>query len=185
MTPNRPPMRQYVFRLVAPLLGVVVGVIVVVALIDWEHPHSKGARLPGWVLPLAIMVVVVVWVAAAVVGVIVGRSIAGRHVEVALRRPGQKWAHGRLTFAAGAFTFERYRFQMRIPSGDKTTYRIHGVGEDSGRRPSLKNVWTINPQLHIIELETDRGPLELGALPYRIPDIRERLTQPRENGEAS
>jgi hypothetical protein len=51
------------------------------------------------------------------------------------------------------------------------------LGADTGRRPQLGEIWSANPQLHIVDLETDQGPKELAALPSRLTELHVRLGQ--------
>ena len=174
MPSNRPPLRQYGFRVLAPAVGAIIGATV--AVLVGPALHKRGFQIPEWILLIILAAFVVVLGAAVVVGVVGRRGLVNGRIEVAMRVPGGKWTHGRLQIEPGTLTFERYRLQMRLPSGDVTTYRVSSVGEDIGRRPALRNVWTINPQLHVIEVETNLGRREIAALPSRVPELRERVS---------
>ena len=68
-------------------------------------------------------------------------------------------------------------YQVRIPKGEPLELRVTRLGVDTGRRPQFRQIWSVNPQLHIVDLETDRGPKELAALPSRLMELQVRLGQ--------
>jgi len=75
----------------------------------------------------------------------------------------------------GHFTFQPYLWQVRIPRGEPVELEVETMSEDSGRRPSLRQLWTINQQLRIIEIETSMGQFEIAGLPSHLTELRERL----------
>ena len=51
---------------------------------------------------------------------------------------------------------------------------VRTVGADTGRRPSKKQMRSVNPSLHVIDIETDRGILQLGVQAHQVDDLRAR-----------
>jgi len=162
-------------RFVSVGVGMFVGVGVVLLL--WAVDDDP---LPVGVLVSIIAVVLVIGLAATVVGLLIGRSVFGDRVEVALRRTGErKWRHGRLELAPGRLTFTPYRWQMRFVSGDPLDFEVREVGADTGRRPSPTQILTVNPALHLVDVESDQGTLELGVQAHQVDDLRGRLQPTR------
>lgn len=71
--------------------------------------------------------------------------------------------------------FECYRWQVRLRSGENRSMRVTGVDDWSGRRPSRREWWSINPKVRIVELSTTDGVVEFAALPYRLAIVRTEL----------
>lgn len=173
MPANRVPLREYLFRFAGPLIGAVIGVVIVLTV--FPHLFGERARVPYWVWIVTAVVVLVLTVGASAVGLLVGQRLVGDRIEGALREPGGKWRHGRIVVDGTDVIFESYRLQMRIPSGQKERLNNATLGPDTGQRPSLRKLWTVNPQLHIVTLNSTQGHFEFGALPSRINLFRERL----------
>lgn len=114
--------------------------------------------------------------AAALVGLLADRKIFGGGVEVAMRRSGEtRWRHGRLEVDPGRLVFRPSKWQMRFASGDPIEVAVRTVAADTGRRPSKKQMLSVNPSLHVIDIETDGGILELGVQAHQVDDLRARL----------
>jgi hypothetical protein len=115
-------------------------------------------------------------VGATLVGLLLGRRVFGQRLEVALRPAGEsKWRHGRLDARPGYFEFTPYKWQLRFVSGPTTQYQVHAVGEDTGQRPSKKQLWSVNPALHIVDVQTGRGALQLGLQAHQVEEVRQRI----------
>jgi len=115
-------------------------------------------------------------VGATLIGLLVGRRVFGQRLEVALRPAGaSKWQHGRLEVTPGYFEFTPYKWQVRFLSGPATQYQVRAVGEDTGQRPSKKQLWSVNPALHVIDVETERGALQLGLQGHQVEEVRQRM----------
>lgn len=79
--------------------------------------------------------------------------------------------------------FHAYKAQIRFMAAAPVDYVLEEVGAASERRPSKKQLLSVNPALHIIDVVTDRGPLELGVQAHQVEDVRARLAA--EGGAAS
>ncbi|MCZ2404248.1 hypothetical protein IV498_13930 [Paenarthrobacter sp. Z7-10] len=62
-----------------------------------------------------------------------------------------------------------------MPHGRPQELEAKELAEDTGRRPRLSHILSINPQLHIIDMATDYGPKELAALPSQITELKDLL----------
>jgi hypothetical protein len=71
--------------------------------------------------------------------------------------------------------FRRYKWQLRFISGKPVDFLVDEVGADSGARPSKKQMWSVNPSLHVIEVKTDRGTLQLGVQSHQVNDVLSQL----------
>ncbi|MBG6215349.1 hypothetical protein RCH23_003289 [Cryobacterium sp. CAN_C3] len=173
---NRAPLRESGFRIASQLAGVVIGLVVVLVFL----PQIIGGqvKIPWWAFVAGSVLGVAIAVAATIVGLLLGRRLVGDRIEGAVREPGSKWRHGRLEVGGDAIVFERYRFQLRIPSGVKQRFDDVILGEDTGRRPPFRQLWTINPQLHIVSLDAQQGHFEFAAMPSQIQELRDRLHEP-------
>jgi hypothetical protein len=80
-----------------------------------------------------------------------------------------------LTVTPGHLSIQPYRWQVRLPKGKPIEMEVDTMTEDTGRRPSLKQLLTVNPQLHIVELESSSGRLEIAGAPSHLSELRERL----------
>ncbi|MDH2442396.1 hypothetical protein QDR37_00395 [Amnibacterium sp. CER49] len=171
---DRQPLREQRFRFLTIAIAGAVGITIVyvVQAIGHHRPISPIALL------IAVPFALVIGVPGILIGQRIGRGIVGDRIEVAFREPGTtKWRHGRLTISPGQVTLERYRWQVRIPSGDRREYGVTGL-DDTGQRPSLRQIMSVNPQLHIAVLHTTAGDLELAAFPSRITELQRRLGEP-------
>ncbi|MFZ7086569.1 hypothetical protein [Curtobacterium sp. RRHDQ10] len=174
MPRRRQPFREHAFRIITPLVGAIVGLLVAFLLprlFDGDHPQSVWAYLIGGLVFLLFAG------GGIFLGLAIGRKVVGDRIEAAVREPDGKWRHGRFEVDPGGVTFERYWWQIRIPSGKKTTFSGVHLGDDTGRRPPLRQIWTINPQVHIVSFDSDQGHFEIAALPSRIDELRDRLPE--------
>lgn len=55
--------------------------------------------------------------------------------------------------------------------GDRVEVAMRRSGETRWRHGLLE----VNPSLHVIDIETDRGALELGVQAHQVDDLRARL----------
>ena len=175
MPQNRAPIREQLFRIVGLIVGFVVGIVAVVV-VEIVLGLDTGIWLTTLIFGIVLAIGIVV--AGAVVGGRLGQRLVGDCIEVAMREQGsKKWRHGRLTVGRGQISFQPYAYQVRIPKGEPLELRVTRLGVDTGRRPPLRQIWSVNPQLHIVDLETDQGPKELAALPSRLMELQVRLGQ--------
>jgi len=103
------------------------------------------------------------------------RATPANRLEGAIRRPGHRWQHGRLTVTPGVIAFESYRWQVRLRSGERRNLHVVRVDDWSGRRPSPHQFWSLNPSASIIELTTIDGAVAFAALPCRLRLVRTKL----------
>ncbi|BDZ46801.1 hypothetical protein [Naasia aerilata] len=158
--------------LVGPLLAIVLVAVFVVPTLD----RTGGGGAIAWPILAVVLVIMVLAIAA---GLLLGKRLVGDRIEVAVRSSGDKWHHARLTdIGDGRLRLERYFWQVRIPTGKKLELHVLSLGEDSGRHPRPRQWWSLNPQLTIVDLETDQGTFELAALPSHLRELRERLQEP-------
>lgn len=172
MPRDRQPLREHGFRIATMVIGMVVGLVA--AFVILPAITGRENRGPAWVYGLGLVIAIVIGGGAMLLGLAIGRRIVGDRIEAALREPGEKWRHGRFTFAPAGVTFERYRWQLRIPSGKKTEFTGVRLGPDTGRRPPWRQLWTINPQLHIVTLDSEQGRYEVAAMPSRLRAFERR-----------
>ena len=174
MPRTRTPMRENAFRIVAfaagPLIALIVGLVVL---------GSSGGleSIPLPFLVLAVAIFLLVSGGAIAVGVLLGRKMVGDRIELAFREGGGRWRHGRITLEDGRATLQPYWWQVRIPAGDPMPLDIRELGEDTGRTPPPRRWWSLNPQLRIVDMQTDRGAFEIAALPSHLAEFRERLSE--------
>ena len=104
------------------------------------------------------------------------RNVEHRVVECAVRPAGPdaaKWQHGRIQEVAGDLVFATGGpAGMRFPRGRAKPFPIRRMSQDEGRRPSVRQVWSIDPALHIVRIEVGVEKLELAALPDDLRRLR-------------
>jgi hypothetical protein len=128
-----------------------------------------------WPAPVAVAV-------SVPLGLLIRTRITRRHVrhdvvECATRsthsRSG-KWHHGRVQKVRGELVFRPGGpVGMRFPLGKAQPFPVVHMSEDQGRRPALRQIWSINPTLHIVEVVVGEQKLELAALPDDLERLRE------------
>ena len=124
---------------------------------------------------LRFLTVVVIALVGGVAANWVRQRISRHRPEGAIRLPGRRWQHGRLMVTPGVIGFESYRWQVRLQSGENRSIRVTGVDDWSGRPPSRREWWSINPDVRIIQLSTTDGVVEFAALPHRLAIVRTEL----------
>ncbi|SDI01496.1 hypothetical protein [Agrococcus jejuensis] len=169
---GKPPLlKGRGFQLIGAGIGLVVGVGAVVIV-----QFASGWHLEPLLVVIAIVVTVVGAGVGVLVGLLVGRRAFGQRLEVAMRPAGERrWQHGHIEVAPGRLRFHRYRWQVRFVLGDPVDFAVTAVGPDLGRRPSKRQLLTVNPSLHIIDVETDRGTMELGLQAHQVDAVRRSL----------
>lgn len=172
MGQKTPLFRGQGFRLASIGVGLAagLGIVLIVQAATSDEPLSSGFLLGGAAVGLVIAL------AAVVVGLLLGRKIFGKRLEIALRPTGEtKWQHGQVEASPGDMLFRRHKWQLRFVSGDPVDFVVAEVGADSGARPSKKQMWSVNPTLHVIEVKTDQGTLQLGVQAHQVDDLRSQL----------
>jgi len=168
----RPPLRDHAWQLVGVALGLAVGLGIVV--LGWSL--AGGDRyIPAWVLLVLVAVVLVVGLGASVTGVLIGRRVYAGHLELALREPGRRWRHGRIVVDPAGARFEHYLWQLRVPDGEWSALPGARIVADAGRRTGMGSLLSVNPFLHIVELETETGRFEVAATSSGVTELRRRL----------
>ncbi|WIB65837.1 hypothetical protein [Curtobacterium sp. MCBD17_040] len=182
MPRNRAPLREQRFRLAVLAASLVAGFGIAALIPSLIDPHTSSHRQhhSAGVIALSLIIVLVLVLAGGVIGLLLGNRLVGDRIECAVREPGTKrWRHGRLSINGTSLTFEQYRFQMRFVVGKRQQFTDVQVGDDMGRRPPVRQIWSINPQLHIIDLTAFEGRFELAALPSRIRELQDRVREPQ------
>jgi len=171
MSQKPPFFKGQGFRLASIGIGLLIGLVAVTVIraVTSDEPLSSGFLIgTGFALVIAVV--------AAAAGLLLGRKIFGQRLELALRPAAEtKWRHGWAEASPGRLRFHRYKWQVRFVSGDPVDFIVHTVGSDSGERPSKKQLWSVNPSLHIIDIDTDQGPLQLGLQAHQVDTIRTQL----------
>lgn len=169
---QKPPLfKGQGIRLVGIAVGLAVGLLVLFVV-----QIFVAEKVPSIVLLIVAGVAVVVVSGTVLAGLLLGRKAFGQRLEIALRPAGEtKWQHGYIDATPGHMRFHRYRWQIRFVTGEPADYVIDEIGASSGRRPSKKQLLSVNPALHIVDVQTDRGPLELALQAHQVDDIRARL----------
>lgn len=171
MSQKAPFFKGQGFRLASIGVGAVIGLtaVIVMRAVASDEPISTGFLI-GVGAGLAIAL------AAAVVGLLLGRKVFGQRLELALRSAAdKKWRHGWIEASPGFMRFHRYKWQIRFISSKPVDYIVHEVGVDSGQHPSKKQMWSVNPSLHVIEIDTDQGVLQLGLQAHQVDDVLTQL----------
>jgi hypothetical protein len=147
------------------------------------HPRlldDGGPALPPAFVIVVIVVTLPIIAGGLALGLGIGRRIVGERIEVAMREPGGRWRHGRLTVAPGHLVFQPYLFQVRIPRGAPVEIDVERLGDDTGDRPSWKQILSLNPQVHIVDVASPQGDRQIAALPSHLEELRERLAGERQ-----
>ncbi len=173
--PRRPaPLRQHGFRIavfaIGPILGLVAVLVAAGALV------SQGVDVPPALLIGLVVATLVIPAAAIAIGLRLGNRLVGDRLELAVKPVGGKWGHARFDVDPGIVHMQPYLWQIRIPKGDRVSLHVDELGEDTGRRPHWRQWWSLNPQLHIVDLRTDRGHYELAGIPAHLEELRDRLS---------
>jgi F0F1-type ATP synthase membrane subunit c/vacuolar-type H+-ATPase subunit K len=173
---RKTPLREQSFRYAALGVGLIIGLAVILL------PNLVGGAraLPPLVIVIAVVVALVVGIGGMALGLALGNRIVGDRIEGAMREPGGRWRHGRITVTPGHLSFQPYLWQVRIPHGAPVEFDVEELSDDTGRRPSWKQIMSVNPQLHIVDVVAPQGRRELAALPSHLEELRGRLAAPHQ-----
>lgn len=120
---------------------------------------------------------------------VMGRVIASKHastnqIECALCRdqPDEvitcRWLHGLATLSSGQIAFQpRGSFGFRWNGGAPFVIPVLSAPTVTGRRPSIRQAWYINPRLQIVVMKTATGPVELAATKRSIQQLSSKVGQ--------
>lgn len=104
-------------------------------------------------------------------------------VECSLRRdqPDEvftgRWRPGLATLSSGRIDFQpRNSLGLRLNSGAPFVIPVLSVS-DTGRHPSWRQAWRMNPGLEIVMLETPTGPIELAVPPESVQQLVSKVDQ--------
>lgn len=171
MPRNRTPIREQYFRIAA----IFVVPAVVAAGVTIGFAALRGREDLGVVVFVTLAVTVPIMIAGILVGLYLGRRLVGDRIELAFRRPGEKWRHARVDVAEGRVRLQPYLWQVRVANGDPLEMAVERLDLADARKPPFRSWWSLNPQLRIVDLDTDRGRYEIAALPSHLAELRERL----------
>lgn len=77
---------------------------------------------------------------------------------------GRRWRHGSALADGEGMDFRPGGpLGFRWPRGDTRRFHVHAAVESPGARPSMKQIWSIDPSLHVAALSTGDGRIELAA----------------------
>lgn len=113
------------------------------------------------------------------------RRQTGR-VECALRAgqptpdlPVGKWRHGTATVLPGMLRFRPAGpGGMRFPRGEPFDLPVLAASVQEGRRPALRQAWSINPLLRLALLRTPYGDIELAAPRRSLTALLDAVRRP-------
>jgi hypothetical protein len=135
-------------------------------------------------VPPAVLILAVA-VAAGVLA-LAGRSLASLRrdlaeggVEGALRVVSGaqapltgKWRHGVVSPSPGALRFRPGGpAGLRFPRGRPFDVPVIGVSAEERSRPALRQLWTINPVLDVVQLSTATAVVELAVRPSEMDRV--------------
>ena len=175
MPRSRGPLREQSFLIFGIVGGMLIAILVVLVV---SAIFGNGREVTPGLLLLVVVVTLVVAAFAVLLRQFIGKRVVGDRIEAVLREHDGKWRHGRITVGYGQLSFQPYFWQVRVPSGATVELEVSELGEDTGRRPPLRKIWSMNPQLHIVQVVTNRGLWELAGLPSQIEELRTRLSEP-------
>jgi len=169
---RKTPLWEDRFRVGMILGGLVLGLLLSVFLL----PALFGRQIQSWIIPVVALSTLVIFVPLFFLARSFGdRVLVKDRIEVGMRATGtKKWRHGRITVTQGHFTFQPYLWQVRIPKGEPVELDVENMTEDTGRRPSMKQLWSVNPLLHVVEIDTSKGRFEIAGLPTHLKELRDR-----------
>jgi len=175
MTEKRPLLKGRGLLMIGGGIGLVIGTVVILLVLNGRPPDE---RPPAAVIAIAWVVGVVLAAGGMLIGLLIARWLVGDRIEVALRERDGGWRHGRLDVTPGHLSFQPYLWQVRIPRGKPIEFEVHHVGADTGRRPPAREMWSVNPLVRILDLETDKGDREVGVPKHQVEELRKRLGEP-------
>ena len=166
--------REQAFGYIAPVFGYLIGAAVFVAV--WARMLQD--LLPWWGLLLILAAGLALLLAAVTIGLLIRDRLFGERFEIALRDTGGRWRHGRVEIQGPRLTFLPYYWQVRVLTGDREELAITYLDETHGRRPRLRELTALSPQVRIISAETRSGQIEVAAPRSRLRTIAHALTLP-------
>jgi hypothetical protein len=88
-----------------------------------------------------------------------------------------RWRPGLATLNSGRIDFQpRSSLGLRLNSGAPFVIPVLSVST-TGRHPSWRQAWHLNPGLEIVMLETATGPIELAVRPESIQQLVSKVDQ--------
>ena len=174
-------LTENLFRVGSLALGSLIGAVIVAIVVGIV---ARG-RISPVVLLLVVAVLFLLTIPGLVLGLVLSRRIFGSRIEGAMRLSGDKWTHGNLSAGPSHISFQPYLWQVRIPSGEPVEFDVTTLGDDTGRRPPARQIWSINPQVHIVDVVTPDGVTLLAALPSRIAALRAHLGEDTRSDSAT
>ncbi|WP_318210790.1 hypothetical protein [Streptomyces sp. SJL17-1] len=85
----------------------------------------------------------------------------------------RRWRHGRVRTTTEHLTWQPW---LRVGSVLPLPADLHPVGQ---RRPRVAEMWTMNPQVVIIECQSSAGGLSLGVMPWNVEQVQGLLHRHR------
>jgi hypothetical protein len=79
------------------------------------------------------------------------------------------WRHGRVRTAAEHLTWQPW---LRVGPAFRLPADLRPIRQ---RRPRATEMWTMNPQVVIIECQSSAGDLSLGVMPWNVEHVQELL----------
>ena len=108
---------------------------------------------------------------------------SSNQVECSLRRDNPdevitgRWRPGLATLSSGQIDFQpRNSIGLRLNSGAPFVIPVRSVS-NTGRHPSWRQAWLMNPGLEILMLETPTLPIELAVPPESVEQLVSKLDQ--------
>lgn len=165
------PWLEQSSRYVATAVGFLIGVALIVVV----GGKNLWGLLPWWALLIVLVVGLALLLAATTVGLLIGRHLVGDKLEIGIRAGESKWRHGRAEMQGSHLTFWPYYWQIRVPKGDREELVLTRLDHTHSRRPALRELTALNPQVRVVRAETTSGPIEIAALPSRLHKIASTL----------
>lgn len=139
--------------------------------------------------PLELVVSALTTIGLGAVGVTVGQRYFRRkyestnQVECHLRRDQRdqvitgRWRPGLATLRSGRIDFQpRSPLGLRLNSGAPFVIPVLSAS-NTGRHPSWRQAWRVDPGLEIVMLETATGPIELAVAPESVQQLMSKVDQ--------
>jgi len=108
---------------------------------------------------------------------------SSNQVECAVRRdqPDEiitgRWLPGLATLSCGRIDFQpRSSLGLRLNSGAPFVILVLSTS-NTGRHPSWRQAWRMNPRLQIVILETATGPIELAVSLASVQQLANKVDQ--------
>lgn len=139
-----------------------------------------------WLLVIAVAVIVGMCAIPVVALISARRDAANCGIEAALRVVSgtqapltAKWRHGVVWPFPG-----RLRFRpggpggARLPRGHPFDVPVTSVNAHNRSHPALRQAWTINPLLDVVQLRTPDGVVELAVHPSEMDRVASAVSPP-------